>query len=147
MGMPSLLRCFLGLDLVTHHADMLGRGADKSYAVLLQDLREAGIFGQKPITRMNRVGACNLASRQEPGDVKVAFTRSWRPDAHAFVGEPDMHRIGVSCRVNGNRRYAQLFASALDAKCDLAAICNQDFIEHGAAAYSIIMSGSPYSTG
>ena len=49
-----------------------------------------------------------------------------------------MHRDGLD---------AHLAAGAQDAQRDLAAIGDQDLVEHGARRYSMISSGSPYSTG
>src|SRR5690606_4540045 len=43
-GNTELFRRFLRLDLVSHHPDMFGRWADEGYAVLLQDLSEAGVL-------------------------------------------------------------------------------------------------------
>jgi len=43
-----------------------------------------------------------------------------------------MHGVGVGGRVHGHRRNAQLLAGAQDAQRDLAAIGDQDFLEHGA---------------
>ena len=126
---------------------MLGGGANERDAVLFQDFSEAGIFGKKTVTWMNGVSAGNLASGEQPRDVEIAFACGGRTYAHAFVGKPYMHRIGVGRRMDRDRCDAELLAGTLDAKCDLAAICNQNFIEHRSAAYSIIISGSPYSTG
>ena len=65
----------------------------------------------------------------------------------AFIGETDMHGIGIRRGMDGDRCDPQLLACSLNAERDFTAIGDQDFIEHRAIAYSIIMSGSPYSTG
>ena len=57
-----------------------------------------------------------------------------------------MHGVGIRGGMDGDGCDAQLFAGALNPKSDLSAIGDKDLIEHG-RAYSIIMSGSPYSTG
>jgi hypothetical protein len=42
---------------------------------------------------------------------------------------------------------AELLAGAQHAQRDLAAVGDEDLVEHGRAAHSMIISGSPYSTG
>ena len=84
------------------------------------------------------------------GDVEVAVARRRRADADALVGQPHMHRLGVGGGVHGDGGDAQLAAGALDAKRDLAAVGDQDLLEHcrhARSAYSRIISASPYSTG
>ena len=46
----------LGLDLVAHDADVLGRGADEGDVVVFQDLGEAGVLGQEAVAGMDGVG-------------------------------------------------------------------------------------------
>jgi hypothetical protein len=41
-----------------------------------------------------------------------------------------MHRLGVGCRVHGNRRDAEFLAGTQDPERDLAAIGYENFIEH-----------------
>ena len=85
----------LGLDLVAHQADVLGLGADEMDAVLGQDLGEAGVFRQKAVAGVHRVGAGDLAGREQRRDVKVGFARRRRADAHALVGEANVHGVGI----------------------------------------------------
>src|SRR5690606_29324540 len=72
--------------------------------------------------------------------------RRRRPDAHALVGEADMHRVGVGGGMDGDRLDSQLLAGAQHPQGDFAAIGDQDLLEH-CPAYSMTTSGSPYSTG
>jgi len=69
---------------------------------------------------------------EESGDVEIAVLRRRRADADALVGEPDMHGVGVGGRVHGDRRYTELLAGAEHPERDLAAVGDEDFIEHGA---------------
>jgi hypothetical protein len=41
-----------------------------------------------------------------------------------------MHGVGIRGRMHGHRRDAEFLAGAQDAKRDLAAIGDEDFIEH-----------------
>ncbi len=123
----------LGLDLVAHQADVLGARADELDAVLGQNLGEARILGQEAVARVHGVGAGDLAGGEQRRNVEVALARGRLPDAHALVGEPHMHRVGVGGRVHRDGGDAELLAGAQDAQRDLAAVGDQDFVEHRAA--------------
>ena len=62
-------------------------------------------------------------------------------DAAVRIGEAHMHGIGVGGGMNGHRRNPQFLAGAQDAKRDLAAIGDQDFLEHGSDADGSTMYG------
>ena len=124
----------LGLDLVAHQADVLGLRADEVDAVLDQDFGEARVLGQEAVAGMHGVGAGDLAGGEQRRDVEVAVARRRRADADALVGEAHMHGVGVGGRMHGDRRDAELLAGAQDAQRDLAAIGDQDFLEHGSGA-------------
>ena len=120
----------LGLDLVAHLADVLGLGADEVDAVLGQDFGKAGVLGEKAVAGMHGVGAGDFAGGEERRDVEIAVLRRRRADADALVGEPDMHGVGVGGRVHGDRRDAELLAGAEHPERDLAAVGDEDFVEH-----------------
>ncbi len=129
-GMPRRLRGALGLDLVAHQADMLGLGADEMDVVLVEDFGEARVLGEEAVARMHGVGAGDLAGGEQRRDVEIAVARRRRADAHALVGEPHMHGVGVGGRMHRDGRDAELLAGAQHAQRDLAAIGDQDFVEH-----------------
>jgi hypothetical protein len=125
--------------------------------------------------RMHRVGAGDLAGREQRRDVEIAVAGGRRADADALVGEADMHRVRIRGRVHRDCCNAEFLARAQHTQRDLSAVGDQDFIEHAAAArkeiatgertrrlsdpircspfairaslHSMIISGSPYSTG
>ena len=53
-----------------------------------------------------------------------------RADAHVVVGEAHVQRLAVGLGVHGDRLDAELAAGADDAQRDLAAIGDQDLLEH-----------------
>ena len=122
----------LGLDLVAHQADVLGRRADEMQIVLGEDFGEAGVLRQEAVAGMHGVGAGDLAGGEQRGDVEIAVLRRRRADADALVGEPHMHGVGVGGGMHRDGRDAELLARAQDAQRDLAAIGDQDFVEHAA---------------
>ena len=120
----------LGLDLVAHEADVLGLGADELHAVLFQDFGKAGVLRQEAVAGMHGVGAGDLAGGEDIGDVEIAVLGGGRADAHALVGKAHMHGVGVGGGMHRHRRDAELLAGAQDAQRDLAAVGDEDFIEH-----------------
>ena len=120
----------LGLDLVAHDADVLGLRADEADAVILEDFGEARILRQEAVAGMHRVGAGDLAGGEDRRDVEIAVLRRRRADAHALVGEAHMHGVGVGGGMHRDGRNAELLAGAQHAQRDLAAIGDEDFIEH-----------------
>ena len=126
----ELLRGALGLDLVAHQADVFGLRPDELHAVFGENFGKARILGQKSVAGMHGVGAGDLAGRQDGGNVEVAVLRRGRADADALVGKAHMHGVGVGGGMHGHRRNAELLAGAQHPQRDLAAIGDQDFIEH-----------------
>ena len=112
---------------------MLGLWADEVQIVVGQDFSEAGVFRQEAIAGMNRVGPCDFARCKQCGHVQIAVLGRRRSDADAFVSKPDMHGVCIRGRMHGNGRDAEFLAGAQHAQCNLAAIGNQDLVEHRSA--------------
>jgi hypothetical protein len=129
-GNAQFARGALGDDLVAHHPDMLGFRADEHQPVLLHHRREIGVLGQEAVAGMDGVRAGDRGGAEDRRDIEIAVAGRRRTDAHALVGEPHMHRVGVSGGVDGYRRYAQLAAGAVDAQRDLSAVGDQHLLEH-----------------
>ena len=91
----QVLRGLLGGDLVAHDADMLGRRTDEGDFVILDDLYEIGVLGQKPVTGMDRLRTCDLAGGDDAGHRKIGQSSRGRADTDAFIGHAHMHGIGI----------------------------------------------------
>src|SRR3546814_10689055 len=63
-------------------------------------------------------------------DTLFPYTTLFRSDAHALVGQPHMHGVGGGGGVHGYRLDAHLAAGAMDPERDLAAVGDQDLLEH-----------------
>ena len=96
----------------------------------IQNVSELGVLGQKTITGMNGVRAGDFAGGDDLVDIQITVTRRRWSDADAFVRKAHMHRVGICCRMHGNRFYAKLTAGTKNTKGDFAAIGNQDLLEH-----------------
>ena len=82
---------------------MLGLRPDERDAVLLDDLGEARVLRQKAVARMDRLRAGDLARRDDRGNVQIGLRRRRRADAHALIGQPHMHRVGVGGGMHRHR--------------------------------------------
>ena len=122
----------LGLDLVAHLPDVLGLGADEMDRVLGEDFGKAGVLREEAVARMHRVGAGDLAGGEQRRHVEVAVACGRRADADAFVGEPHVHGVGVGGGMHRDRRDAELLAGAQHPERDLAAVGDENFVEHRA---------------
>ena len=84
---------------------------------------------------MDRLGARLLGRLDDLGDVQVALGRHRRADQEGLVGLAHVRGVAVDLRVDGDRADAHLLQRAGDADRDLAAVCDQDLLEHGGAVY------------
>src|SRR6185503_17589127 len=138
--------------LVAHQANGFGLRPDENKAALLYALRKIGVLREEAVAWMNRHGVRDLGRGDDRRHVQIALLRARRADADGLVGQEDVLQGRVGRRVHGDRLDAELAASAKDAKCDLAAVGDEDFVEHflvrSLANYSsMTKSGWPNSTG
>ncbi len=151
-GNAELLRRALGLDLVAHQADMLGLGADELHAVIAEDFGKAGVLRQKPVAGMHRIGAGDLASREDGGDIEIAVLAPRGGPMHtlssakrtcmasasavectATVGMPSSLQARSTRRAISPRLAMRIFSNIASARPK--------------RRHSMIISGSPNSTG
>jgi len=79
---------------------------------------------------VDRLGVGDLGRRYDGPDVQIGLAGARRTDADVLVGEPDVERVDVRLRVDGDRADPQLTAGPDDAQGDLAAVGDQDLLEH-----------------
>ena len=107
-----------------------GVGPDELDVAGLADLGEVGALRQEPVAGMDRVGAGDLGGADDRRHVQVAVGAARRADADVLVGEADVQRVLVGLGVDGDGLDAQLAAGADHAQRDLAAVGDQDLLEH-----------------
>jgi hypothetical protein len=116
--------------LVTHHADLIGRGSDEGDLRRRADIGEFRVLGQESVAGMDRVGAGDLGRGDQARNVEVRFARRRGPDADVVVGEAHVQRLAIGLGVDSDRLDAQLAARADDAQRDFSAIGDENFVEH-----------------
>ena len=122
----------LALDLVAHGGDRLGIGPDEDDAGFGQRLGEGSALGEKAVARMHGFRAALLAGGDDLIDDQIALRRGRRADRHGGVGHLDMERVAVGFGIDRDGRDAHAAGGLDDAAGDLAAIGNQDSLEHRA---------------
>ena len=80
---------------------------------------------------MNRFAAVLLRHCEQLVAVEIAFAGGGRTDADGLVRHPHVQRPAVGFRIHGDGAQTQPSRGANDAAGDLAAVGNQDALEHG----------------
>ena len=89
-------------------------GADEHDLALLADLGEVRVLGEKPVARMNRLSAADLARADDPLDLQIALGRRRRPDAIRLVGQRQVMRPAIPLAKHSHGLNAELLARADD---------------------------------
>ena len=108
----DVLHGFSGCRFVAHDPDLRGCRPDKVDVRRDARLGEFRVLGEKPVTRMNRVGAGDLRRGNDAGDIEIRFPRRSGPDADIVISEADVQRFAISFRVDRDSLDAQLTASS-----------------------------------
>ena len=131
-------------NLIAHQLDRFGRGADKNYSCFTALAGERGVFGQKTVTGMDRVGTASAGHLQNPVPVQVALLRSGAPYTISLIGIENMPRSPVRL---GKDRYGNdphFPAGTHHPQSDLPAIGNQYLPDHNFQFNSQAVHGSIY---
>ena len=120
----------LGFDLVAHRGDRARIRPDEDDAGLVQRARKSLALGQEAVAGMHRLGAGLAAGLDDLVDQQVAFGRRRRADQDGLVGHLDVQRVAVGLGIDGDRLDPHQAGSLDHPAGDLAAICDQNFLEH-----------------
>ena len=91
----------------------------------------------------HRVG--HLGGADDGGHVQIRQCGLRRADADGLIRQQNVLGVEIGGRVHGDRLDSQLAAGSQDAKRNLAAVGDDDFLDH--RGYSMMNSGWPNSTG
>ena len=116
--------------LQPHRPDRIRRGPDKHQPRRLDRIDEAGVFRQKPVARMDRLGAGFQRRRDDRIAAQIAVARRRAADGHRLIGQRHMARAGIGLGINGDGRHAQTARAVDDAAGDFATVGDQDLAKH-----------------
>ena len=133
--------------LVAHGADGLRLRADEDEAAVLDALGEIRVLRQEAVAGMDGHGVGDLGGADDRGHVEITARRGRWPDAHGLVREQHVLQAVIGGGVHRDRLDTELAAGAQDAQSDLAAVGDDDLLEHDRRAYSTTKRGWPNSTG
>ncbi len=125
-----LLGELLGGDLVAHAGDRLDVRADEGDAGLLERPGERFVLGQEAVAGMDGLGAGLLARLDDPVDHQIALRRGRRTDRRRLVRARHVQRVLVRLRVHRDGLDAHPARGADHPAGDLAAVRDQDLLEH-----------------
>ena len=89
-----------------------------------------GAFREKAVPRVDGVDIADFGSRDDAIDFEITLGAGSWADADGFVGGLDVKGVVIGFGVNGESTDAEVFAGADDAEGDLAAVGDEDFVEH-----------------
>ena len=116
--------------LVAHALDALGGRPDEYEVVVDAGAGEVGVFSQKAVAGMDRLGAGNLRRLDDVRHHKIAFIRLGRSDANLFVSVANRVGVLVGGRVNRHGLHPEFLAGTHDAQRNFSAIGDEDLLKH-----------------
>ena len=128
---PRLLHQPAGGGLVAHGADDVPGGADEGDAGLRAGVGKLVVLAQKAVAGVDGVAVGGLGHRQDGVHIQIAVRCPGGADAVGLFGKLHMDGLGVGGGIDHHRLDLQFTAGPLDAQGDLAAVCNQNTLEHG----------------
>ena len=96
----------------------------------MTDLGELRVLAEEAIAGVDGLDVGDLGRRDDRGDVQVAVCGGCWADADRLISEAQVQAVFVGLAVNRDRLDAQVLAGAQDPERDLAAIGDQDALEH-----------------
>ena len=118
------------LRLVLDRAHRAGRRADEHQSGGRARLREIRLLGEEAVPRVNRLRAGALRGIDHFLRVQVALPSRRRTEPHRLIALLDVKRALVRVRVDRDRAHAQRASSTRHAAGDLAAVGDEQLVEH-----------------
>ena len=121
---------FLRFDLVAHRFDGARVRADEDDSRLAERPRESRALGEEAVAGMHRLRARLLGGGDDLLDHEIGLGRRGRSDRDRLVGHFDVKRVLVGLGINRDRRDPHPVRGPDDPARDLAAIGDQNLLEH-----------------
>ncbi len=119
-----------GAGLRSHSVHGGGRGADEFHPRLDARSGELRILGEKSVSRMDRVCSGSRGDVQKFLNIEIGLGGGGRADGIGLVGFADVEGGAIYLRVDGNGGDSHFVAGTNDPHGDLAAIRDENFLEH-----------------
>jgi hypothetical protein len=116
------LRDVARADLVAKGLDGRGARADPRQAGVDDRLSELRVLREESVAGVHGLGLSALRDIDDLGDVEVCLSRCGAPQRERVVGEPDVGRVAVRIRVDGDGAQPGILARTNDANCDLSTV-------------------------
>jgi hypothetical protein len=110
--------------------------ADEDDAFFLDAAGEDLVFRQEAVAGMDRVGASLLAGGDDLVHRQIRLAARRGADRDRFVGDLDVERVAVGVGIDRDRRDAKAPRGLDDAAGDLAAVGDQDLLQHRCDGHS-----------
>ena len=121
---------FLRFDLVAHRFDGARVRADEDDSRLAERPRESRALGEEAVAGMHRLRARLLGGGDDLLDYEIGLGRRGRSDRDRLVGHFHVKRVLVGLGINRDRRDPHPVRGPDDPARDLAAIGDQNLLEH-----------------
>ena len=122
---PGIDHLDLGLPLVAHQGDGVGRRADEGDVRIGAGLGKLRVLGQEAIAGMDGVGAGGLCGLDDAVDAQVGLAHRRCADAHGLVGQLDVPGVGIGVGVDRHGRVAGRLCPGDHPAGDLAPVGHQ----------------------
>ncbi len=127
----GLARQPLAVHLVAERVHRLGARADELEPGVAADLGEVRVLAQEAVPGVDGVGVRDLGGGDQAVDAEVGLLRWPGTDADRAVGLLEPGPAPVGGGVDAHRLGAEFAAGSDDPQGDLAAVGDQDALEHG----------------
>ena len=129
-GDASFAGIFSGEGFISHFTNGIRGRTDEADVTGLADFGEVGAFREKTVPRVDGVDIADFGGGDDAIDFKITLCAGSWADADGFVGGLDVKGVVIGFGVDGESTDAEVFAGADDAEGDLAAVGDEDFVEH-----------------
>ena len=129
-GNVGLLHVLAGLGFGAQHLHRLGRGADEDDSGLAAGAGELRVLGEESVAGMDGFGSAAARGFENPGNVEVGLGCLGGAEVLAEIGLAHVESTTVYVGVDRDRLDAHLATGTNDANRNLAAIGDEDSLEH-----------------
>src|SRR6266540_155298 len=119
-----------GTRFRSHRVDRTGRRADEHDAGLVARAREVCVLREEAVAGVDGFGSGLPRHLEDLLHDQVALARRAGAEQVRLVRAPGVRRVAIRLGVDRHARDAELLERPHDADGDLAAICDQDLLEH-----------------